>query len=134
MNHLRQILFVAPSLYLHNWETRKGKWEMMIQIPANIERLLQLDDQKIKIQQSEQAHSLPVNSSIMRARVTFLRTQLLKRVYSDYEKFKMNNAHLMQNSSHDYDIFVTQRWPGIFNLNNVKLVSEVPYGQIKEQP
>ena len=79
------------------------------------------------------AANLPINSSIMRARVMYLRKQLLKRVYGEFENFTASNGHLMQNA-HDYDIFITQRWPGIFDLNNPRFVSEIPFGQIKEQP
>ena len=96
----------------------------MIQIPSNIDQIL-MRDVSFDLAAEETPANLPINSSIMRARVMLLRKQLLKRVYSEYERFKASNTHMMQNAQ-DYDIFAKMRWPGLFDLNNPRLVPEIP--------
>lgn len=44
--HLKKFMTIVPELYLHKWETRKGKLELFLEIPANIKHILkeQMDD------------------------------------------------------------------------------------------
>lgn len=100
----------------------------MIQIPGNIDKIYNYRDQGFVA--SETPAKLPINSSIMRARVAYLRKLMFKMVYEAYENFAATYAHLVKN----HDVIKTQRWPGVFDLNHPKFVPDIPLGEIKEQP
>jgi len=38
--HFQQILTVCPNFFIHKWDTKQGKLELYIEIPANIEEAL----------------------------------------------------------------------------------------------
>jgi hypothetical protein len=41
LSHFQQILTVCPNFFIHKWELRQGKAELLIEIPANVKRILE---------------------------------------------------------------------------------------------
>jgi hypothetical protein len=135
---MRQIFNLQPNIYLHHWELRQEKYDLVIHIPSNIDEMIESSDPNT-FQPSQIPLQLPITQTLMRARVTHLRKQLLKRVYDEYCKFMENHSHRLGsqgNSQADHDIFAIRRWPGLFELNNPRLVPDIPTtgNHLKEQP
>mmetsp|Transcript_18358 Transcript_18358/g.13362 ORF Transcript_18358/g.13362 Transcript_18358/m.13362 type:complete len:103 (+) Transcript_18358:667-975(+) len=42
LKHLQQMLWIAPNFFIHKWELKKGKQELLIDIPANIKLILEM--------------------------------------------------------------------------------------------
>lgn len=120
---------LQPNLYAHHWEPRHEKYDLIFQIPANADELVRADDQNTYVP-AQSPILLPLTQTLMRARVNLVRKLLLKKVYDEYCKFMVNHSHRLGSqvagSQADHDIFVTRRWPGMFELNNPRLVPEIP--------
>jgi len=41
LSHFQQILTVCPNFFIHKWELRQGKAELLIEIPENVKRTLE---------------------------------------------------------------------------------------------
>ena len=131
LSHLRQIFSVVPNFFLHHWESRQGQYELVIQIPENLNQIVSSRDEGVEA--SPIAGRLPMNSTMIRTRTKVLRGKLLARIYSDFERFKDHTGHLT-GSSQEFDVFLTKRWPLAFDLNNPSMVPDLPLGNLKEQP
>ena len=51
--HFRRILNLVPGFYIHKWQMKKGKMELMIDIPQNVNELL--EDENLDAAPSETA-------------------------------------------------------------------------------
>ena len=41
LSHFQQILTVCPNFFIHKWELRQGKAELLIEIPLNVKKILE---------------------------------------------------------------------------------------------
>ena len=46
-SHFRQFLTIVPGFYLHKWEMRKGRLQLMVDIPADLNE--QMENPKISL-------------------------------------------------------------------------------------
>jgi len=113
-SHFRQILTVCSYFYIHRWEIKGGKIELLIDIPAKIKDLLD-DEPKGEEEEDEEAFKGILNSEILEMRKKQFSEELVAMSF-DYYKDKHQDE--------DIDAMSIKQWPENFDLDEVPGVLE----------
>lgn len=113
-SHFRQILTVCNWFYIHRWETKGGKIELMIDIPANIKSMLLLEPNGEQ-EEDEEAFEGLLNAEILEMRKKQFSEELVAMSFDFYKE---------NNKDEDIDGLSIKQWPENFDLDEVPGIAE----------
>ena len=115
MTHFQQILSLSPSLFLHKWEMKHSKLELIIQAPANIDQLAQ----GLETIASEQPYFGKISEKSINLREKAVKSLLVQKCICELEK----SSQLVSTDSAISMSLITN-----------EQVSDIALAELKEQP
>ena len=96
-DRFKQILAVVPDFYLHKWEFRQGRPQLLVDIPQNIHQILValrtgeyevLEKLRQENKASDNEHQGYVSNEIVEKRRKFFKQELIAYVFKHYREEK----------------------------------------------
>ena len=134
--HFRQFLTIVPEFYTHKWQMRKGKMELLIEVPENIEEIIANYRTEHDIKCMESAYPKQLSESILKERQTILREKMFFETYKCYikakEELREENEDVYNDLMLDDNDEDMVTWPDFFEPDSH--IQKVPKASIKPMP
>ena len=85
-SHFCQIMTLVPDFFIHKWQMRKGKMELIIEVPENIEEIVaKYDPEGVQTYQvSESAYPHPLPQELIHERIQIMKERVYMMTYKCY--------------------------------------------------